>query len=59
MKYQFIASHRHEYDVKIMCRVLEVSVSGYYAWRHRAPNARQQADAALVEHIRDVHVEAV
>ena len=41
-----------------MCRVLEVSVSGYYAWRHRAPNGRQQADAALVEHIRDVHVQS-
>ena len=38
-----------------MCRVLEVSVSGYYAWRQRAPSARQQADAELVEQIRNVH----
>jgi putative transposase len=55
MKYRFIASHAHEYEVKIMYRVLEVSVSGYYAWRQRAPSARQQAAAALVEQIRDVH----
>lgn len=38
-----------------MCRVLEVSVSGYYAWRKRPPSARAQANSALVEHIRRVH----
>jgi putative transposase len=31
MKYQFIAEHRQEYPITTMCRVLEVSVSGYYA----------------------------
>lgn len=30
-----------------MCQALEVSVSGYYAWRRRAPSPRAQADAAL------------
>lgn len=38
-----------------MCRVLGVSVSGYYAWRKRSPSARAQANAALVEQIRAVH----
>jgi hypothetical protein len=33
MKYQLIAEHRQEYPITTMCRVLEVSVSGYYAWR--------------------------
>lgn len=32
-----------------------VSPSGYYAWRERAPSARTQGDARLLEHVRDVH----
>lgn len=38
-----------------MCRLLEVSTSGYYAWRDRAPSTRQQADAVLTERIRQLH----
>jgi len=32
-----------------------VSPSGYYAWRDRAPSARSQDDARLLDHVRDVH----
>ena len=39
-----------------MCRVLGVSRSGFYAWRTRQPSARAQADAALQERIRAIHV---
>ena len=38
-----------------MCRVLEVSKSGYYAWKKREPSARAQADATLTARIREVH----
>ncbi len=31
-----------------MCAELEVSVSGYYAWRHRPVPARVRADEALL-----------
>ncbi len=34
-----------------MCRVLEISPSGYYDWRGRPPSARTTADAALLERI--------
>ena len=38
-----------------MCRVLEVSASGYYAWRERPPSEREREDAALSERIRTIH----
>jgi len=55
MKFGFIAEHQAEYEVKIMWRVLDISASGYYAWRKRAPSAREQANAHLAEQIRHVH----
>ena len=53
MKYQFMAAHQREYPVKTMCRVLEVAVSGYYAWLRRlgAPSRRSQANTGLGERI--------
>jgi transposase InsO family protein len=41
-----------------MCRVLEVSRSGYYAWAGRPPSARAQKNAALVVEIRRVHADS-
>ena len=38
-----------------MCRLLEVSTSGYYAWRSRPVSARASEDAALTAHIRAIH----
>ena len=37
-----------------MCRILEVSRSGYYAWVHRIPSARERANRELVIKIREV-----
>ena len=47
--------HQAVYPVQTMCRVLEVSRSGYYAWRRREPSARAQSDATLTARIREVH----
>jgi hypothetical protein len=38
-----------------MCRVLEVSRSGYYAWRKRPATPRARDDAALLRRIRTIH----
>jgi hypothetical protein len=38
-----------------MCRVLEVSTSGYYAWCKRSPSARGQADAELTSRMNAIH----
>ena len=38
-----------------MCRVLEVSRSGFYAWLQRKPSAQARSDAALKEQIVAIH----
>jgi putative transposase len=52
MKYHFIAEYQLEYPITTMCRVLEVSVSGYYAWRKRAPSLHSREDAQLAEKVK-------
>lgn len=54
MRYQFIAGHQHEYPIALMCRVLDVSASGYYAWGKRQPSEHTRKDAELAERIRIV-----
>jgi len=41
--------------IATMCRVLEVSASGYYAWLKRPPSARARADAELSSRITAIH----
>jgi putative transposase len=51
-------SQREFYPLEMMCRVLEVSRSGYYAWlerQGRPPGKREQRRMELVERIRQVH----
>lgn len=50
--YEFIKSHRLEYDVKLMCRALGVSRSGYYEWSHNPISGRAREDARLLRLIR-------
>lgn len=51
-------ANRAVYRVATMCRVLEVSRSGYYAWLKREPSARDKANAALLKVITDIHQES-
>lgn len=48
-----MATHESEFGVKAMCRVLKVSRSGYYAWRHRPVSSRAQANERLLVRIRE------
>jgi putative transposase len=55
MKYACIAAQRDSFPVALMCRVLHVARTGFYAWLARAPSARAQADARLRLEIRALH----
>jgi len=46
---------RLQFPIKVMCRVLEVSRSGYYIWRDRKPSTRAQYDERLKVAIRAAH----
>ncbi len=50
--------NRAVYPIATMCRLLEVSASGYYAWQQRSLSARARADAALLERIRAIHTKS-
>src|SRR4051812_9149565 len=39
----------------MLCKVLTVSRSGYYAWRDRSPSRRERENATLIEQIREIH----
>ena len=53
--FRFIAAKKAEHSIKIMCRVLEVSRSGYHAWAAREPSTRAIADARLTVRIAGIH----
>lgn len=55
MKFAFIRDHHGEFPVDLMCQVLEVSRSGYYAWQQRSPSATARRQSVLVEAIRQAH----
>ena len=55
MKYGRIHELRQIHPIAAMCRVLDVSESGYHAWRKRPPSPRAQANARLEIEIRAAH----
>lgn len=55
MKYEFMARERSAFAVERMCRLFNVSRSGYYAWRLGNGGRRRKENAALLEAIRHYH----
>ena len=58
MKYAWIREYRDSFPVTVMCEVLEVSASGYYAWLDREPSPRAQRQERIQAAVRQVHAES-
>lgn len=55
MKFAFIKANLDSFALRAVCRVLDVSVSGYYAWLKRPVSKRAKRRVALAEKIKAVH----
>lgn len=58
MRYAVITRHRGEFPVRLMCRVLEVTPSGYYASLKRPPSWHALIDELLMARVRIIHQES-
>jgi transposase InsO family protein len=55
VRYRFVHQHAPQFPITLLCRMLEVSPSGYYAWRTRPESPRQQHNRTLGGQIQAVH----
>jgi putative transposase len=53
--FRFIRAERANFPISLMCRLLDVSRSGFHAWLGRAPCERRRRDDELVGRIRAIH----
>jgi len=53
--FQLVDAEKAQYPVEVLCAVLEVSRSGYYAWKKRPPSTRAKSDAQLTVEIAATH----
>lgn len=58
MRYAVITRHRAEFQVRLMCRVLEVSSSGYYTSLKRPPSWHALIDEVLMARVQCIHHES-
>jgi putative transposase len=58
VRFAFIDRHAEEFAVDMMCRMLQVSRSGYYSWKRRRPSAQAVRRERLLEHIQAAHAES-
>lgn len=58
-RFQFVADHRDTFEVKWLCKIVEVARSSFYAWVDAAETrtAQAAADDALAQRIRAVHID--
>ncbi len=55
MRFAFIAAEKARHTVRLLCRCLQVTSSGFYAWARRGLSARAQRDVVLRTKLRAFH----
>ena len=58
MKFEWIHAEKANWPVTKMCRALEVTTSGFYAWRKRPPSVRTREDERLRALVEESHRES-
>ena len=58
MKFAFVREHRRVWPVRVICRVLRVSRSGFYAWQRRGPSPRQRRQEELIGKIKTAYAQS-
>ena len=58
MRFRFIAAEKAALPVRLLCRTLQVSRAGFYAWQARPPAPRARADHRLGLEIAAIHAES-
>lgn len=58
MKFHFIQENCTTWPERVICAVLAVSASGYYAWRNRSESRRTTANRHLLGEIRRIHLDS-
>lgn len=53
--FAFVEAEKAHHPVTLLCRVLGVSRSGYYAWRERSASVQSQSNHLLTNPIRTIH----
>lgn len=56
--FEVIAAEEANFPIKLMCELLEVSRSGYYAWKERELSERAKENEVLAKEIEDIHGES-
>jgi len=57
VKFQFIAEQSQQYSITLLCKALEVSESGYYAWKGRKASHHCREDAKLAAEIQQIFLD--
>jgi putative transposase len=58
VRFAFVKDNRSRYPVAVLCDVLSVSRSGFYAWAKRPESGRSRRRAELAEHVRAAHAQS-
>jgi len=58
VRFELVDAEKAHYPVEVLCEVLEVSRSGFYAWKKRPPSLRAKADAQLAVEIAATHAKS-